>query len=76
MDRYREKLPESLSSLDSRSLCAAFLNAIGVDKTEYAIGVTHVWFKAGKLPFSICIDLQSRPLWVVSGTLWKLGWVS
>ena len=50
-NRYRDKMPEALQSLDSRSLCEALLHAIGVDKSEYAIGVTQVWFKAGRLAF-------------------------
>jgi myosin-5 len=50
-NRYRDTMPEALQSLDPKSLCEALLSAIGVDKKDYAIGVTQVWFKAGQLAF-------------------------
>jgi myosin heavy subunit len=76
--RYREQMPEELRLLDSRSLCEALLDAIGVEKDEYAIGVTHVWFKAGKL--ALMDEVLSSPIadivtrvrcWLARRRFWK-----
>jgi myosin heavy subunit len=77
-NRYRDKMPDALQSLDSKSLCEALLNAIGVEKGEYAIGVTQVWFKAGRLSFMD--DFFRSPIdeivgkvrkWLARHRLWK-----
>ena len=49
VNRYRDKMPEALQSLDPKSLCEALLCAIGVDKNQYAIGATQVWTRGRRI---------------------------
>ena len=44
-------MPRSIASLDSPSFCEILLMALGLDKADYQLGITKVFFRAGKLAF-------------------------
>ena len=50
-DRYKDMMPRSIASLDSPSFCEILLMALGLDKADYQLGITKVFFRAGKLAF-------------------------
>ena len=50
-DRYKEMMPRSIAELDSPSFCEILLLALGLDKSDYQLGITKVFFRAGKLAF-------------------------
>lgn len=50
-DRYKDIMPRSIATLDSPSFCEILLLALGLDKADYQLGITKVFFRAGKLAF-------------------------
>ena len=44
-------MPRSIAALDSPSFCEILLMALGLDKNDYQLGITKVFFRAGKLAF-------------------------
>eukprot|EP00965_Chrysotila_dentata_P033060 1101318-Pleurochrysis_carterae.AAC.1 len=50
-DRYKDMMPRAVASLDSPSFCEILLMALGLDKEDYQLGITKVFFRAGKLAF-------------------------
>ena len=50
-DRYKDMMPRSIASLDSPSFCEILLMALGLDRADYQLGITKVFFRAGKLAF-------------------------
>ena len=50
-DRYKDIMPRSIAALDSPSFCEILLMALGLDKNDYQLGITKVFFRAGKLAF-------------------------
>lgn len=50
-DRYKDIMPRSIATLDSPSFCEILLMALGLDKADYQLGITKVFFRAGKLAF-------------------------
>ena len=45
-DRYKDMMPRSIASLDSPSFCEILLMALGLDKADYQLGITKVFFRA------------------------------
>ncbi|EOD09565.1 hypothetical protein EMIHUDRAFT_448407 [Emiliania huxleyi CCMP1516] len=50
-ERYKDVMPKSIAMLDSPSFCEILLLALGLDKSDYQLGITKVFFRAGKLAF-------------------------
>ena len=50
-ERYMDVMPRSIATLDSPSFCEILLMALGLEKTDYQLGITKVFFRAGKLAF-------------------------
>ena len=50
-DRYKDIMPRSIAALDSPSFCEILLMALGLDKNDYQLGITKIFFRAGKLAF-------------------------
>eukprot|EP00002_Diphylleia_rotans_P034220 TRINITY_DN7338_c0_g1_i3.p1 TRINITY_DN7338_c0_g1~~TRINITY_DN7338_c0_g1_i3.p1 ORF type:complete len:1175 (-),score=252.33 TRINITY_DN7338_c0_g1_i3:6-3530(-) len=50
-DRYRDMMPPIIANLDSSSFCEALLMALDIDKKDYQLGITKIFFRAGKLAF-------------------------
>ena len=44
-DRYKDMMPRSIASLDSPSFCEILLMALGLDKADYQLGITKVFFR-------------------------------
>ena len=49
--RYKDMMPRSIAALDSPSFCEILLMALGLNKEDYQLGITKVFFRAGKLAF-------------------------
>lgn len=47
--RYATALPDEMRALDVVSFCQAFCAALGLRRADYQIGITKVFFRAGKL---------------------------
>ena len=69
-------MPRSIASLDSPSFCEILLMALGLDKHDYQLGITKVFFRAGKLytpltPFPTIqpLDPQLSVLLLFSGVV-------
>eukprot|EP00299_Pterocystis_sp_00344_P009852 c4277_g1_i1.p1 GENE.c4277_g1_i1~~c4277_g1_i1.p1 ORF type:complete len:1130 (+),score=294.46 c4277_g1_i1:451-3390(+) len=50
-ERYRLFMPPTVAGLDSTSFTEALLMALEIDQEEYQLGITRVFFRAGKLAF-------------------------
>eukprot|EP00301_Raphidiophrys_heterophryoidea_P005017 c12143_g1_i1.p1 GENE.c12143_g1_i1~~c12143_g1_i1.p1 ORF type:complete len:1493 (+),score=327.31 c12143_g1_i1:156-4634(+) len=50
-DRYKNFMPPTVASLDSTSFTEALLMALEIDRAEFQLGITRVFFRAGKLAF-------------------------
>lgn len=50
-DRYKSMMPKQIAALDSQAFCEVLLMALGLDKGDYQLGITRVFFRAGKLAF-------------------------
>jgi len=50
-ERYKDIMPRAVASLDSPSFCEILLMALGLEKADYQLGITKVFFRAGKLAF-------------------------
>ena len=48
---YVNVLPKAIRHLPPSQFCEAILLALELDPTQYALGVTRVFFKAGQLAF-------------------------
>jgi len=48
-DRYRDYMPPVLQKLDPQSFCEALLMAIDVPRRDFQLGITRVFFRAGRL---------------------------
>jgi myosin heavy subunit len=48
---YVKQMPEAIRHLPASQFVEAILMALELDKTQYALGVTRVFFKAGQLAF-------------------------
>ena len=49
--RYKDMMPRSIAALDSPSFCEILLMALGLNKEDYQLGITKIFFRAGKLAF-------------------------
>eukprot|EP00004_Rigifila_ramosa_P020691 TRINITY_DN5403_c0_g1_i2.p1 TRINITY_DN5403_c0_g1~~TRINITY_DN5403_c0_g1_i2.p1 ORF type:complete len:1321 (-),score=360.16 TRINITY_DN5403_c0_g1_i2:49-3759(-) len=50
-DRYKDMMPPQIAELDSNSFCEALLMALDIPKKDYQMGITKIFFRAGKLAF-------------------------
>ena len=50
-DRYKDVVPPIIANLDSASFCEALFMALEVDQDEFQLGITKVFFRAGRLAF-------------------------
>ena len=44
-------MPPSVAALDATSFTEALLMALEIDRSEFQLGITRVFFRAGKLAF-------------------------
>eukprot|EP00736_Rhodelphis_marinus_P009803 Rmarinus@m.18602 len=50
-ERYNELMPPALQQMSEKDFCGAILEALEIPKGEYELGLTRVFFRAGKLSF-------------------------
>uniref|UniRef100_A0A7S2JLY7 Myosin motor domain-containing protein n=1 Tax=Cyanoptyche gloeocystis TaxID=77922 RepID=A0A7S2JLY7_9EUKA len=50
-DRYRSQMPPALANLKPSDFCGGLLEALDFSKKDFQLGLTKVFFKAGKLAF-------------------------
>eukprot|EP00002_Diphylleia_rotans_P023997 TRINITY_DN472_c0_g1_i1.p1 TRINITY_DN472_c0_g1~~TRINITY_DN472_c0_g1_i1.p1 ORF type:complete len:1426 (-),score=359.75 TRINITY_DN472_c0_g1_i1:2688-6965(-) len=49
--RFKSMLPESLLKLKTKDFCEALLMTLNIDRKDFALGVSRVFFRSGKLAF-------------------------